>query len=207
MPYRGYHMRSLTKKPFKTDRGYVFVLCPDHPKAHDGYIKRSRFLIEQQIGRHLLTSEHVHHINGNKSDDRLENLQVMSKSDHMRHHADKGGGGKGKTQTACCPICGANFKACPTDLKRGKGKYCSLNCRSIARRKRSVLVCLQCGKFFEIVNCYIKDGRRFCSKKCTDDYKLAHHNKYEYKGRSKRALSNKHDREHMLSFPSGDNKQ
>jgi hypothetical protein len=39
------------------------------------------------LGRLLGTSEVVHHLNGNKKDNRIENLEVMSGSTHAKHHA------------------------------------------------------------------------------------------------------------------------
>ena len=45
-----------------------------------------RFLMEQHLGRKLYTNEVVHHINGNKLDNRIENLEVISRSEHSRNH-------------------------------------------------------------------------------------------------------------------------
>lgn len=39
-------------------------------------------LMEQHIGRRLQRNEVVHHINGNKHDNRIDNLQLMTRSDH-----------------------------------------------------------------------------------------------------------------------------
>jgi hypothetical protein len=45
-----------------------------------------RFVVEEHLGRKLTTKEHVHHINGDRTDNRLENLEVISASNHGREH-------------------------------------------------------------------------------------------------------------------------
>jgi hypothetical protein len=43
--------------------------------------------MEEHIGRKLLITEDVHHINRNKSDNRIENLAVLSRRDHLLEHS------------------------------------------------------------------------------------------------------------------------
>jgi len=47
-------------------------------------IREHRYIMEKYLGRKLEGREHVHHINNDPSDNRLENLVVLSNSDHQR---------------------------------------------------------------------------------------------------------------------------
>lgn len=66
-------------------------------KTKDGYMARRiggrdflehRIVVEQRIGRPLRHDEVVHHLNGEKTDNRIENLYVCSKSEHARTHKE-----------------------------------------------------------------------------------------------------------------------
>ena len=84
-----------------TEHGYILIWKPDHPYCNkSGYVKEHRLVIEAHIGRYLLPKEKVHHKNGNKKDNRLENLELFqSNSDHI-----KNGHGK-KDKDYICKIC------------------------------------------------------------------------------------------------------
>jgi len=70
-------------------RGYVYEHAPDHPRRHNNYVFQHILVAEQMIGRHLNQHEVVHHINGNKADNRPENLMVfMNTGAHTRFHAE-----------------------------------------------------------------------------------------------------------------------
>jgi hypothetical protein len=45
-------------------------------------VKQHRHLMEIYIGRPLLPTEDIHHINGDKRDNRLANLQVLNHGEH-----------------------------------------------------------------------------------------------------------------------------
>jgi len=51
-------------------------------------IRLHRYLMEQKIGRKLNSNEIVHHINGNNYDNRMENLEVLSRSEHLEKHPE-----------------------------------------------------------------------------------------------------------------------
>ena len=74
-----------TEKKVLDEKGYVLVLCPDHPhKKHRNYVYEHRLVMEKHLGRFLQTDEVVHHINGNKQDNRIENLQLFAND--SEHH-------------------------------------------------------------------------------------------------------------------------
>lgn len=49
-------------------------------------VKQHRWLMENYLGRKLGAREQVHHVNGDKQDNRIENLIVITDSEHSIHH-------------------------------------------------------------------------------------------------------------------------
>lgn len=71
--------------------GYIAVYAPEHPRANlRGYVHEHRLVMEQFLGRPLTRTEYVHHINEDRTDNRIENLVVLSRGEHSRVH-DKAG--------------------------------------------------------------------------------------------------------------------
>jgi hypothetical protein len=80
-------VRSTPYKLRLTKDGYQRMYAAKHPFAagrkemhvHD-------MVMEVCLGRRLLPTECVHHLNGNKLDNRLENLELMTHAEHSSHH-------------------------------------------------------------------------------------------------------------------------
>jgi hypothetical protein len=67
--------------------GYIKVFLPSHPTADcKGYTLQHRVVAEQMLGRLLCSNEVVHHLNGDRADNRPENLQVMLAGQHRAYH-------------------------------------------------------------------------------------------------------------------------
>lgn len=86
--------------------GYRQLWMPDHPNAHlNGYILEHRFVMAESIGRPLRNDEVVHHRNGDKQDNRLENLQILSHAEHSKFH---NGNGRWSIALDACIECGSS---------------------------------------------------------------------------------------------------
>lgn len=72
------------RKGYWYENGYK-VLYTEDGKGIKEHIK----IVQDLLGRKLREDEHVHHINGIKDDNRVENLHLMSKGDHSRLHRKK----------------------------------------------------------------------------------------------------------------------
>lgn len=75
-------------QPIRHSAGYVLIYAPSHPRANAGGRVLEHILVaEQTLGRPLTTDDHVHHIDGDKTNNSPDNLLVLSNSEHQKLHA------------------------------------------------------------------------------------------------------------------------
>jgi hypothetical protein len=114
-------------KTYKHAEGYNRV------KIEGKLVLEHRWVMEKHLGRKLLTNEVVHHINGIKTDNRIENLEVLTNEQHSKEHSKHK---VAKTVDLVCPNCKETFQKRLSKykyaLKMGyKAIYCSRECKGI----------------------------------------------------------------------------
>jgi len=138
--YRGELHASWKGGKVKHIRGYCCVQAPDHPKNNHGYVLEHVLVMEQAIGGFLPDGAIVHHKNGNKKDNRIENLQLFENiAEHLHAHAVEN----------TFKVCGhSDWRKCwmckkyddPENMyisKNGKKSF-HLSCQQARRKSRSV---------------------------------------------------------------------
>jgi len=108
------------------NHGYFYVRVSGHPNVTStGYVYEHRFVMELHLGRFLHNGEVIHHKNKNRQDNRLQNLELTTKSEHAQHH--------GKDATVArpdlrCEACGKRFKRKLRGAARKRKPFCSRAC-------------------------------------------------------------------------------
>ena len=73
-------IRKYTGKGFINYDGYRIIFIKNH------HVRLHRFIMEKHLHRPLLSTEIVHHINENRLDNRIENLKIISRREHLKIH-------------------------------------------------------------------------------------------------------------------------
>jgi len=70
-----------------TSSGYKKILKKGHPLSdRDGHIFEHRYVVCEKYGTGALIDRVVHHIDGDKLNNNIENLEIMTMSEHTKHH-------------------------------------------------------------------------------------------------------------------------
>jgi len=134
-----------TKCEVRMLNGYRVLLVPDHPRAMkndnwNGYVYEHILVVEKFLKRSLYPNEVVHHLDGNRANNRIENLLVLDRGQHTKLHMwlesgapgieryGENGVNSGKSKVAYC-------KCCQQTLQRKQKEYCSRGCANTGRRK------------------------------------------------------------------------
>lgn len=141
-------------------------------------ILEHRYVMEKHLCRKLSRCEQVHHINGDRFDNRVENLMVVTQAEHDAIHKWK------HPKEKVCPVCGSTFAPKPT--KRARAVVCSEECKlkrdkqNAEKRKRRVaqydlkgnLICIwDSARDIQNVTGFFESGINRCSNGKIKSYK------------------------------------
>lgn len=122
--------------------GYRLLYRPKHPRSMknlnwNGYVYEYIMLAEEMMGRSLTEKEVVHHLDGNRSNNRIANLLVPEESQHKKLHAWINSGAPGLKELG------------KKGLNSGKPKLVGKN-----------KTCIHCGKTLQLKQ------KNYCSDTC-----------------------------------------
>jgi len=120
---------------FKLDKGngYMYCYAPDSEFAtKSGKVYEHRYVMQVYLGRQLKEDECVHHIDRNKTNNDISNLQLMTIDEHARLH--KLEDGDGQILAVTCAQCGLEFESISSENR----KFCSKKCSTDNVRKINI---------------------------------------------------------------------
>lgn len=135
-------------KAIREVNGYRVIYKPEHPSSMtssnwEGYVYEHIYVVESTLGKLLSEEEVIHHLDGNKANNRFANLLVLSRSSHAKLHQwlDSGayrcessirkGMNSGKAKVIEPKYC----ENCGSSLQDKQKRFCSVTCKGVITRK------------------------------------------------------------------------
>lgn len=126
-------------KQRQNNNGYRVLYYPDHPAAQicenwKGWVYEHVMVAEEMIGRRLRDEEVVHHLDGDRTNNRYSNLLVLERGQHSKLHQWIDRGAPFTPHDKCV---GNNNKFCDNcgkTLQLKQKKTCSPECSAVMRR-------------------------------------------------------------------------
>lgn len=105
--------------------GYIQIKTPGHPfRDEQDYVMEHRLVMEKKLGRYLTEKEVVHHIDGNRKNNKIKNLQLFtSNGEHLKLELTK------NMSNRQCSVCESN----KTIDIRGRPHWLHLDNRLVCR--------------------------------------------------------------------------
>jgi hypothetical protein len=139
-PWEGFYYYTSWSK--KDERYYVVLIAAKKVgrRREQHTISKARYLMSVHLGRRLRPEEHVDHVNNIKTDDRIENLQILSIGENTRKYMLQAGKANIMLDLVC-PICKQHYQTMRgkynRKLSRGTTPTCSYACAMGAWRRKS----------------------------------------------------------------------
>jgi HNH endonuclease len=121
--------------PYRNKAGRPFMIIIDE-QGNRRTLSKARWVMEQHLGRPLHPDEEtIDHIDGDKENDDISNLQLLPRSEHSAKDTRRV-----KLEKFICPECGKEFERSPR-LIRDKSKkgchgiFCTRSCSAKYNRK------------------------------------------------------------------------
>ena len=129
-------------------------------------LHREKLRLELGLTKEQMEGYDVHHIDKNKDNNEISNLQLVNKIKHNKAHTQEQ---VHKKIIKLCEQCGEEYES--SSNVAHKQRFCSEKCKMKWRRAngldREERVCIYCGKTF---TCNKTLSTKFCSKHCAGKY-------------------------------------
>lgn len=156
---------SATKQEFN---GELFYLCGTYFQ-HNG--KRLHRTVWEYYNGPVPKGCHVHHIDGDRSNNNIENLFCETASQHESYHAQT----PERHEYGKMHIERIRPKAVEWHKSEaGLAWHSEQGKRNYAIREVNTYTCTQCGKSFQTKHVYAKGANHFCGNNCRAKYGRAH---------------------------------